>query len=287
MMKRVLFLGEGDLSGPARYLASVLTWAKIPFDHRPDKAKIPKTWRTPKRYGTIILSDYRYKSFTDCSREWLTQEVRERGTGFLMIGGWASFTGLVGGYAKTEIEKLLPVTCIPGDDRVNCSGGSFVVIPAGPTLFSIEKARTLRGRKQSTKAGIQSNRLGPDSARRPADSPDVWRFRRGDSNNWPMVCGYHHAIPKPGTQTLLTLRDVKIKNTRITLEPPHPLLVCGLSGKGRTAAFLTDCAPHWAGGLVDWGRKRVTVKINAGISTEVGNAYLKFFTNLIHSLMPK
>ena len=36
-----------------------------------------------------------------------------------MIGGWASFTGLVGGYAGTAIEKLLPVRCVPGDDRIN------------------------------------------------------------------------------------------------------------------------------------------------------------------------
>ena len=60
---RALFLGEGELSGPARYLASVLRWARIPFDHRPDRAKIPKSWRAPHRYGAILLSDYRYRSF--------------------------------------------------------------------------------------------------------------------------------------------------------------------------------------------------------------------------------
>jgi uncharacterized membrane protein len=226
---RVLFLGEGELAGPARYLASVLRWAEIPFDHRPDRAKIPKTWRKPGRYGVILLSDYRHSSFTVCSREWLTCEVTQRGTGLIMIGGWASFTGLVGGYAGTALERLLPVHCVPGDDRVNWAAGSVVSGVANP----------------------------------------------------PIVCGYHRAIPKKGSQTLLSLRDLKFSNGRPQLGRPHPLLVTGFSGEGRTAAFLTDCAPHWAGGLVDWGRKRVTVRVNAAISTEVGDTYLKFFSQLI------
>jgi len=246
---RVLFLGEGELSGPARYLASVLRWSGISFDHRPDQAKIPKAWRKPGRYQGIILSDYRYSSFTPCSREWLTQEVQVHGTGLLMIGGWASFTGRVGHYAGTAIEALLPVKCIPGDDRVNWASGSVMVNASG---------------KNKSKSEFYI----PNSHR-------------------PMVCGYHKAIPKAGSQVPLLLRDLHFNNGQISLGKSHPLLVTGISGSARTAAFLTDCAPHWAGGLVDWGKKRVTVKTNATTKTEVGDQYIKFFAHLIHWLCPK
>jgi len=248
---RALFLGEGELSGPARYLASVLHWTKIPFDHRPDQAKIPKAWRRSGRYQAVILSDYRYAAFTRCSREWLAQEVREIGTGLLMIGGWASFTGLVGGYAGTAIEKLLPVRCIPGDDRVNCA-----------SLVSIDDCRFTIDDSKSFGRNFQSSILNRQSS-------------------MPLVCGYHRAIPKPDSRTVLSLRDLHFKNGRPLLGKPHPLLVLGAAGKARTAAFLTDCAPHWAGGLVDWGRRRVTVKLRSAISTEVGETNLRFFARLI------
>ena len=246
--RRVLFLGEGDLSGPARYLASVLKWAGISFDHRPDQAPVPKVWQTPARYDAILLSDYRYNSFTAQSRTWLTDEVARRGTGFLMIGGWASFTGLVGGYSGTPIETLLPVYCVPKDDRVNWASGSLV---------------------QNAELGMSNSAY------------------RASNSAYPMVCGYHRAMAKPGTKITMTLRDLHVRGTRVTLGRPHPLLVRGCVGNAQTAAFLTDCAPHWAGGLVDWGRKRVTVKVAPGISTELGDRYLTFFSDLIHSLFRK
>jgi uncharacterized membrane protein len=235
------------VDGPARYLSAVLKWSGILFDHRPDQARIPKAWRK-KSYDAIILSDYRYASFTPCAREWLISGV-EKGAGLLMIGGWASFTGLVGGYAGTDIEKLLPVKCIRGDDRVNCSGGA--VIGVNPIVGAgLVPARNL---------------------------------------NWgqpPVICGYHRAIPKPGSQVVLALRELRYGKSRVgtrptpTLGKSHPLLVTGQYDRTRTAAFLTDCAPHWAGGLVDWGASRERVRVGAGI-VEVGRDYLRFFRGLL------
>ena len=207
---RVLFLGEGDLSGPARYLAAVLSWSKIPFDHRPDQAKIPKAWRQ-NRYESIILSDYRYASWTSCAREWLLQEVLIRGTGLLMIGGWASFTGLVGGYAGTEIERLLPVTCVRGDDRVNRAAIMDFASPHPSPLG--------RGLSEAT----------------------------GEAKTPPVVCGYHRVKPKPGSQIPLVFRDLQYRKGKISLGSAQPALVLGHAGRARTAAFLTDCAPHWDG----------------------------------------
>lgn len=234
MTKRVLFLGEGELSGPARYLAGVLKHAHLPFDHRTDRAKLPKRWRQ-KRYDIAILSDYRYASWTPCARKWLTRQVSEEGMGLLMIGGWASFTGRVGAYAGTDVERLLPVRCIPGDDRVQKATGALFL-------------------------------------------PQGHHPRKGSV---PMVCGYHRAQPKPGTRVTHIFRDLVYRNGRVALGPSRPALVLGHAGRARTAAFLTDCAPHWAGGLVDWGDRTLITRVAAGVEVQIGNNYVRFFKELI------
>lgn len=50
---------------------------------------------------------------------------------------------------------------------------------------------------------------------------------------WPHVLGYNRVLPKEDAEVLLTCGD-------------DPLLVVGTYGAGRTAAFTTDLAPHWA-----------------------------------------
>ena len=59
-----------------------------------------------------------------------------------------------------------------------------------------------------------------------------------------------------------------------------PLLVVGRHGRGRTAALATDVAPHWVGGFVDWGDRRVVQEVGGGL-IEVGNWYARFFRNLL------
>jgi uncharacterized membrane protein len=223
-MKRILLLGESIHDGSARYLMAILKWSKIPFDYRPDAARIPKNWRK-KDYGAVILSDYRYASFTPCAREWLIESVH-RGTGLFMIGGWASFTGLVGCYAGTSIEKLLPIHCVAGDDRVHHSA----VL---------------------------------------------------ESTGSPIVCGYHRCKPKKDSEVVLHFRNVLASNGRFRLGTRHPAFVIGRAGQGRSAAFLTDCAPHWAGGLVDWGKRRVRISLAKNGTVEVGSSYLEFFKRWI------
>jgi uncharacterized membrane protein len=238
-MKRVLFLGEGSLHGSARYLAGILRWAKIPFDHVVDQEPIPAAWQK-RHYGAFILSDYRHASFSSQTEKWLVKEVLH-GSGLLMIGGWASFTGKVGHYAGSRIEQLLPVRCVPGDDRVQRASGAVV----GET------------------------------------SQTTVHFPSPDFKSPPIVCGYHRVRVIPGSKVLLLLRDVEFKGNRAILGKPHPLLVAGHASWGSTLAFLTDCAPHWAGGLVDWGHKRITVTVSPGVQIEVGDTYLRFFADLI------
>lgn len=224
-MKRVLFLGEDSTIGAGRYLGAVLRWSKFPFDYLPDQTPVPSAW-LKRRYAAVILSDYRARSWTPNARAWLTERVHA-GMGLFMIGGWASFTGLVGRYHGSSVETLLPVECLKTDDRVNRTA----VLLAGK------------------------------------DSP--------------IVCGYHRVRVKPGSKTILDFQDFHAGRRRVTLGPKRPALVLGRAGLGRTAAFMSDCAPHWAGGLMDWGHPRVTVHLPQARSVEVGESYLAFFRKWI------
>lgn len=50
---------------------------------------------------------------------------------------------------------------------------------------------------------------------------------------WPALLGYNQVTPKPEADVLVTVGE-------------DPLLVVGSYGEGRTAAFTSDCGPHWA-----------------------------------------
>jgi uncharacterized membrane protein len=58
-------------------------------------------------------------------------------------------------------------------------------------------------------------------------------FWSGLPSEWPFLLGYNRLAAKAGTRVLLRGGD-------------DPLIVVGEYGKGRTLAFATDCAPHWA-----------------------------------------
>ena len=53
------------------------------------------------------------------------------------------------------------------------------------------------------------------------------------------LCGYNRVTPKPDAHLVARYRD-------------DPILVTGAHGRGRTAAFTSDFAPHWAGDFVRW-----------------------------------
>ena len=62
----------------------------------------------------------------------------------------------------------------------------------------------------------------------------------GLPEKWPLLLGYNQFSAKEHTQILATVGK-------------DPLLVIGKYGKGRTAAFASDLAPHWAPPeFVDW-----------------------------------
>ena len=55
----------------------------------------------------------------------------------------------------------------------------------------------------------------------------------GVSGSWPRLLGYNRLVAKDDATVVATVGE-------------DPLLVVGEHGRGRTAAFASDCAPHWA-----------------------------------------
>ncbi len=116
----------------------------------------------------------------------------EAGGGFLMVGGYMSFSGFEGKarFHGTAVERVLPVRMLGFDDRVEA--------PAGVT---------------------------------PAVRAPEHPILAGMPGEWPYLLGYNRLVADGG-ETLLTVDD-------------DPLLVVDGRGGGRTAAFASDCSPHW------------------------------------------
>ncbi len=166
--------------------------------------QFPTDLETLQKFDVVILSDigsntmllhpdYLHRTVNSLS---LIHDYVAAGGGFIMIGGYFSFTGFQAKarFKDTPIEELLPVTMQPHDDRVE--------IPEGIDL-----------------------RL-EDSV----DHPIV----AGLPRQWPHIFGYNRVVPKDHAAVLM-------KSPK-----GDPILAVGAYGKGRAAAYTTDCAQDWA-----------------------------------------
>ena len=54
----------------------------------------------------------------------------------------------------------------------------------------------------------------------------------GLARDWPYFLGYNRVRAKSDAEVVMTVVD-------------DPFLVLGAYGRGRTAAFASDCSPHW------------------------------------------
>jgi len=239
MIMKVLYAGDGSSKGAARYLISAMKKVGIDYTHFPPNQlhRIPSSLNQLSKFDAIILSDAP-SSLLGKRKMISLKEYVEKGGGLGMIGGWESFTGSHGNYKNTPIEEVLPVCCMPSDDRVNDSNGFKMIKKCEHTI--------LKGLPWS---------------------------------DAPTVCGYNKVVPKDDSEILLTLKGIKSlgrdKVEEIKLaEEEQPLLVVHDYEKGRTLALTTDVAPHWVGGMVDWGSKRIKID-----SSELGNNYIQFLYN--------
>jgi uncharacterized membrane protein len=115
------------------------------------------------------------------------------GGGFLMIGGYMSFSGFEakGRYHATRVEDCLPVQIRGYDDRAERPEGVHPRVEA-------------------------------------KDHPVL----NGLSEPWPYFLGYNRLIAKSNASVLLAVEG-------------DPFLTVWRRGNGRSAAFASDCSPHW------------------------------------------
>ncbi len=245
MGESVLYLGDTALKGAGAYLAGVMSFYEIDFKYLASNEKFSESLLN-KNWAAVIISDYPANNFSGGQLESLAQRVRE-GMGLLMIGGWESFTGANREYTDTALKDILPVVMAREDDRVNCFG---------PCL--IEK----------TNNHPIVNSLPFDKA-------------------VPGIGGFNRVTAKSDAAVILCARMFKACRQSETFgfvpaSEAQPLLVIGSYGKGRVMAFATDVAPHWVGGLVDWGCSRVNAQAPGANPIEVGNWYARLLANMVN-----
>ena len=101
-------------------------------------------------------------------------------------------------------------------------------------------------------------------------------FRGLSFKNPPVICGLNQTRPREGSPVLLTAK-------RILDKKEFPLLT--VDSHQRIAALATDLAPHWCGGMLDWGKVHLKLPVAQGISIEVGDRYVEFIASLIRWLV--
>ncbi|HEY4161364.1 MAG TPA: glutamine amidotransferase, partial [Candidatus Saccharimonadales bacterium] len=99
-----------------------------------------------------------------------------------------------------------------------------------------------------------------------------------DWNKPPIICGYNAATAKEGAETLAAMQEIVADRSSLRTGEIRPLVVKGDYGSGVTIACLTDLAPHWSGGLTDWGEP---VQLPNGV--QVGDSYIKFVQFLLEA----
>lgn len=170
---RVLLVGESWVSSATHYkgfdhfvsttfhlgaepLAEALR--ESPFDLEWMKAhevaeNFPSKLEELSQYGAIILSDIGSNSFLLSPDVWLhgkpspnrlklLKQWTAQGGGLVMVGGYLTFQGIDGRarWHRTPVEDVLPVTCLPYDDRIEIPEGFSAVVTAGadhPVLAGI------------------------------------------------------------------------------------------------------------------------------------------------------
>ena len=239
-MKKILYCGDSPLGGPANYLLGLLRYHGYQTLHiAPGQKLSPKN--LSKDIRGIIFSDYSRDKVSEPCQKIIEQRVSE-GTGFLMVGGWGSFSGPFGHWKGSRIERILPVFCSAKDDRLNFPGGALI-LPA-------QKASEIFGKLSFSKS--------------------------------PAICGINEVRPKTASKIILTLRPVLNENGRVKLSArKFPFLVVDSSPQKRVGALTTDFAPHWCGGFVDWGGKTIKIKVSGNIGIEIGSQYAQFAGQLL------
>ncbi|HNV86602.1 MAG TPA: glutamine amidotransferase [Candidatus Omnitrophota bacterium] len=241
---RVLYAGDSPVGGPANYLLGILKAVRADFLHI-SPSEILNPRFLKKRFDAIVLSDFSKRRMPLASEKIIHAQIKD-GTGLAMVGGWGSFSGPYAGWKNSIIEEILPVSCRLGDDRVNFPGGALIGLKNRHPLFCSVSFR-----------------------------------------NPPAICGLNAVCVKSQGQLLLSASRIVPGQGRGALKldkREYPLLVIDRDPGKRIVALATDLAPHWCGGLVDWGPRRVKLPVCRNMHVELGSFYVGLVSSLIRWL---
>ena len=246
MTAPLLYCGDTSLRSAAAYLAGLFATWKWEFDYCPSDQAVAPSFVRGRRL--VILSDYPSARMNAETQRELVDAV-SAGTSLLMIGGWESFHGLGGDWDQSLIATALPVIIESHDDRFNCDH---------PVL-------------------VRQISDHPSAAGLP------WEKRP------PTIGGFNRFRAQLETQVVLEVDRLRSRFHngvwQVDVLETHPLLVFGTHHRGKTAALATDAAPHWVGGLVDWGDGRVAGQADGADAIEVGDLYAQFWRQLLGYLL--
>ncbi len=247
MASPILYCGDTTLDTAAAYLAGLMTVCGWDYDYVCSEQPFGAHQVTGDR-KLFIFSDYPAARIPVDLQQQIVDRV-QAGAGLLMIGGWESFHGQGGNWDNTPIGDLLGVGISTTDDRQN-NDSPAMLLPAD------------------------------SAAEHPILQGLPWRAHPAFVGGWNRVSA--------GTATvLLSIQQFE----GWELGPDHSLtakagksfpgLTVNTVGSGRAVAYLPDVAPHWVGGMVDWGPERLTAQAPRGGAIEVGSWYGQFWRQLL------
>ncbi|MCH8993298.1 MAG: hypothetical protein IIA44_16290, partial [Acidobacteria bacterium] len=202
-----LFRGfkEGDVEEAERYDEPVLIRLNV-SDEKELQDGFPKTAETLFRYHALILDDVESEFFTHDQMALIRRFVSERGGGFLMLGGFASYRH--GQYQRTPIADLLPV-------YLHAASGD--VQPQPPLRIKLSREGWL-----APWVRLRDNEM--DEQKRLKDMP-----------HFSIFSGLRSV--KPGASILSRVEDAN--------GDEHPALVVQRFGRGRCGSMLIGDLWRW------------------------------------------
>jgi uncharacterized membrane protein len=115
------------------------------------------------------------------------------------------------------------------------AGGSLLMVGGYLSFMGIEAKANYRNTALAAVLPVEME-VGDDREETPqgsiAHATGPHEITQGLDPEWPAILGYHRVEARAGAKVLATVGA-------------HPLLVVDAEGDGRSAAFMSDMAPHW------------------------------------------